>query len=193
MSLKHTQLTSPILGYTFWCLKHTPPVRLSLLSSPGRRTFCREAMEAEGQRLPDHLMNLGRTWALFTDLCFLNSASESKPASLHLLPCWKGQEHVQDGAESVGCIDRGPPSLALPSMMESHVKQQVSKSQGFWSTQDSWHCFSSLALACCSHGVAKSRTQISDQITTATWLFALWLTLTQLNFRLVLIILSPEF
>ena len=57
---------------------------------------------------------------------------------------------MQDGAESSGYIDRGPPSLALPSMMESHVKEQVSKSQGFWSTQDSWHCFSSLALACCS-------------------------------------------
>ena len=145
-----THTTSPIRGYTFWCLKHTPPVRLSLLSSLGRRTFCREAMEAEGQRPPDHLMNLERTWALFTDLCFLNSASESKPTSPHLLPRWKGQEHVQDGAESSGYIDRGPPSLALPSMMESHVKEQVSKSQGFWSTQDSWHCFSSLALACCS-------------------------------------------
>lgn len=140
MNLKHTRLTSPILGYTFWRLKHTPAVRLSLLSSLERRALHREKMETEGQQPLYHLMNLERKQpelSSMTSASQVSSASKSKPTSLHLLPHWKGQERVQYGAESNDCGDRGPPSSALPSMMQSHVKGQVCNPPGFRSTQDS--------------------------------------------------------
>ena len=137
----------PNSGITHSDVSSTPHWRGCLYSA-----LWEEEHSTEKQRGSGHLI----IWGIWKEPELSSRASASwirrpsqSPQVFTSCPAGRGRNMCRNGAESRGYIDRGPPSLALPSMMESHVKEQASKSQGFWSTQGSQHGFSSLTLACC--------------------------------------------